>query len=215
MDKKAKDRLIEEKIRRKYKWDIVQKVSIELEEMEKAYRKHLQTLLFDKMNNEPYIMFKELATDGIYKELCEYVAKKNENKWKYLFITVNFKDYDLGDDELIGKLLQKTRKIVTKKWVTKAMWCYETRGLMKGLHVHMKIWVDPKKKIYDCQREVYNTVKDHVGSKRHVDRRYSNIEGCFEDYIKGIKGKVQKENHANDTLFRKKYGLDDVYIVEK
>lgn len=122
---------------------------------------------------------------------------------------------DLEDPNNIGNILKKTMKITAKKWVNKAMYCYETRGLMKRLHVHMKIWVDPKKKIYDCQREVYNTVKELVGNQRHVDRRYSNIDGCFEEYIRGIKGKVRKANYENDKLFRKRYGLDDVYIIEK
>lgn len=215
MSDRTKNRLIEEKIRKQYEWDVVQKVTVELEEKERAFRKHLRDFMFDKMNNEPYMMFKDMATEGTYKELADYVSKKNENKWKYLFITVNFKEMDLEDPNNIGNILKKTMKITAKKWVNKAMYCYETRGLMKGLHVHMKIWVDPKKKIYDCQREVYNTVKELVGNQRHVDRRYSNIDGCFEEYIRGIKGKVRKANYENDKLFRKRYGLDDVYIIEK
>lgn len=183
------------------------------QERERAVRKQIYYYEYDKINNEPFKNLEAWVPKDYLEGIGDYIAKKGVNKWKYLMVTINFKDYDLEDIGLVKTLIKKINKVTKKKWIDQAMWCYETRDLMKGLHVHMKIWVNKKKKIYECKREIFNTVKDHVGSKRHVNHRYSNIDGCFENYIRGIKAKEIKPNNDNDIIFRRKYELQDVYTI--
>ncbi|WP_445775567.1 hypothetical protein, partial [Shewanella sp.] len=155
---------------------------------EKAFEKLFKEFWYDKSLKTAEI------TDDYIPEVCKeefqkYVGKRGKARYKYLLITINFKpDVDF---EMAYKQFEKYTK---KKWIDKCINCFEWRKEMTkddngGMHIHSKVWIADKKNPYKCKGEVYNTFKNLVGNKLHVNVRYSNAEGCFEDYIAGLKKK--------------------------
>lgn len=115
-------------------------------------------------------------------------------------------------------MIKQIEKSLKKKWIMKWSWCLETRGLLNnravGIHAHIRTVVIDDKYSYECKREMYNTFKHLVGNVAHVNAKYSNIEGAFIDYVKGIKKGEPKENAKADDMFRAQYGLEDYYSKE-
>lgn len=194
---------------------------------DKAIVKMFMEYCYDKFSENPRdIMHMVPASDK--DDFEKYVLKRNNNRYKYLLITINYKP-----DVDIKEIVKKTEKVTKKKWINKAMWCYEQRekdekleGLLdgeklplpyifKGIHVHMKVWLSEKKNPYHCKREVFNTVKHIVGNKMHVNVRYSNRDGCFDAYCNGWKNESHKPGWEMDCLMRKRLGLEYVYTTEK
>ena len=95
------------------------------------------------------------------------------------------------------------------------MYCIEWREGDKGMHAHIKIWLNENKNPYRCKGEFYNTFKSLVGNKQHVNIRYSNTDGCFEEYIMGIKDGEFKKNRENDIRNRDECKIEMYYISDK
>lgn len=126
-------------------------------------------------------------------------------RYRYLLITVNPRE---GSN--MSRFMTKVYKYLKKKWIKKSMTCIEWRNEDKGLHMHSKVWLMEGKKPYDCKREVFNTFKEMLGNKLHVDILYSNIDGCFEKYIRGLKRGQPKSNYDHNVRLRKEHNIPDI-----
>lgn len=160
----------------------------------------------DEMGN--YTVCK-LAPDSIRSEMSNWLNKKAKmrgTKYKYCMFTINFKEEI--DIEYIKK---KLKKCLTKNWIEQYIYCYEWRDIDKGMHVHLKTWIKEGKVVYNCKKEVYNTFKDLVGNKLHVNVRYSNRNDCFNEYIKGYKLGQVKPTHIHDCVMRNRLKLEAYY----
>lgn len=134
----------------------------------------------------------------------KYVFNRRSKRYKWIMITANFME-----GAPLKEIRKKVEKCLKKKWIAKASYCYEWRDKDVGLHWHCKMEIKDgsEKDVYSCKRECYNTFKDLCGHKMHVNVRYSNIEGCFDDYIKGLKKGELKVNNKYDVMNRKKFDL--------
>lgn len=164
---------------------------------EEGIKKLLKEFWYDKALEETSV-FEDYIPEDMLEEVVEYTSKRNRNsRYKYAMFTINFKE-----KVTLKNAMKKFEKFRTKKWIEKSMSCMEWRGLYLGMHLHSKVWIKDGKRIYDCKREVYNTFKDLVGNKMHVNVRYSNRENCFEEYIKGYKKGKMKDSFAVTELMR-------------
>lgn len=144
------------------------------------------------------------------KGITEYIESRNGNRYKYIMITVN------PNEDVEHKLFcKKIRKALKKVWINNWMYCIEWRDGEKGMHAHIKIWLDENKNPYRCKGEFYNTFKHVVGNKQHINIRYSNTDGCFEKYIMGIKDGEKKKNYADDIGNRVKYKMEKYYVSDE
>lgn len=182
-----------------------------LECLEKARKKIIQEFLYERLRNTPEKII-ELLPKNDHKEYIAYNKERNSSRYKYVMCTVNFKE-----DISIKVILKKIEKALAKTWVIQAMYCLEQRAEYgedaSGIHAHIKIWIREGKNPYKCKGELYNTFKGVVGNKLHVNMRYSNVEGCFEEYIKGYKKGKEKKRNMADKVWRKSLGLENVYRV--
>lgn len=158
----------------------------------------------DKFTRDPTSM-EEITLIPVENDLKLFCMAKNRGiSYKYLLITVNFKPEIEWDDDLKKKIL----KFWKKKWITKSVSCIEFRTIDgTGMHMHSKVWLKEGKKWTDCKREVYNTFKEYVGNKQHVNIVGTYRDGAFDDYVNGIKGGQKKVNYAADLAFRKNLGI--------
>lgn len=176
------------------------------QQREKTVLKLAEQYYRDMIIEEPSIA-KDYVPDGMQDEFQKYCVKRYGGRYKWIIFTVNFKP-----KATLGDVIKKVTKCVKKKWITRYLLCYETRNHRgEGIHIHMKVWLEEGKKPYDCKREMFNTFKNLVENRMHVNCRYSNRDGCFEEYIKGIKGGEKKQNYEFDRVWRKEHGLTDVY----
>lgn len=140
--------------------------------------------------------------------LSAWLDKKNTSRYRYILLTVNFKE---GVD--INDVLKKIEKCLTKRWIVNYMWCLEWRDLNKGMHCHMRLEIKGGKQSYRCKGEVYNTFKHLVGNKNHIHAHYNNDCSHFDEYIKGYRNGKPKETSKIDAVMRKKYELKNYYVA--
>lgn len=136
---------------------------------------------------------------------------EEDQKKKSYMITINWNSNSHSVEELQPVLA----KVLSKKWINKYSLTHEQRGeilplMGKGYHVHLLVQ-DVDKIPSQVHREVYNTVKDYVGNKKHVDVQL--IKNCWLqdklDYIAGKKFDSDKHQKlAIDEVFRKTYRLE-------
>lgn len=175
--------------------------------VERAISKTICDFYSDYIRNHPNIILRELPMN-LEDDYRRWDANR-KGVYKYALATINFDQNKCTIEEMLNRMDKICRKI----WIEKYIYCFECRDKeYNGIHVHMKIWIKDGKKPYECGREIYNTVKHVVGNRQHVNMRYSNIEGCFEPYIKGVKGDAMKKNHKYDLEFRQANGLKDLYM---
>lgn len=174
---------------------------------EKAAKKVACEYYYEAIHKDPG-MLNNFLPDSEVENIKEYVlSKEYGQRYKYLMITVNPKE-----GMCLTAFHKQIRKSVKKIFIAKSMYCFEWRNIDEGLHCHIKIWLKKRKKeVYNIKREFYNTFKHLVGNKQHVNARYSNRDGCFEDYIMGMKAGKPKDTHQVDVEMRKKHGLKDIY----
>lgn len=174
-----------------------------------AAYKHLKEFYYDRQSNNLEFFDKYLPESHV-EEFQVYMGKRNgTGRYRYLMISVNPMKHVSYE-----QFMKKVTKCKTKKWIEQESTCIEWThdeikdefGLIDngGMHMHMKIWIKKDKNPYECKREVYNTFKDLV-EKQCVNVRYSNRDGCFDDYIKGLKGKEDKECMGYTRKYRKLY----------
>lgn len=163
----------------------------------RAKRKILSEFWYDKVSND-FEWLKHDVPKNFKSEVREYLESRNSSRYKYAMFTINPKE-----GTVFSELQKKVEKALKKVWVENYLFCYEWRDKDKGLHVHIKVWIKKEKNPYHCKREIYNTFKHLVGNKKHVNVRYSNREGCFDEYIKnGIKDGKKKKNSEFDRINR-------------
>lgn len=179
----------------------------------RALEKIMGQFFYDKWMDEPIDIADAF---WIHKEDYLKWAEKRSSKsrYKYVMFTINpYKD----DVDLLKK---KIEKCVCKNWITKYMYCFEQRGKMdkdlgKGIHIHLKVWLKEGKNVYRCRGEVYNTFKSCVQTAKHINVRYSNRDGCFDDYIQGWKTingeKIRKDKWDDDCKWRYEHCLHNLY----
>ncbi len=124
-------------------------------------------------------------------------------------ITVNPKD-----DTPVYMLSKKIIKCISKKWIRTAIYCHEWRNEKEGLHCHIGCEIDDKNPS-EINRECYNTFKNMVGNKRHVNVKMSNGLKAFENYVMGIKDGKAKPNSKFDKINRISEGLEDWYVYTR
>lgn len=172
---------------------------------DEAIKKILKEFHYDKLINDPDAMGNEVP-EFAKDELISWMEQRNSNRYKYAMITINPKE-----DTDVFRFVKKIQKASTKTWIKHFMWCIEWREINKGMHCHMKVWIEESKNPYRIKGEMYNTFKHMVGNKLHINIRYSNREGCFEEYIKGYKDGQIKDHHQASLIMRQKCNLNDVY----
>lgn len=172
---------------------------------DRAINKLLDQYLFDKIlmgefNLEDYIPKEEV------ENLDDYIQDRQKRSYKRIMITVN------PMENIAFSYFEKCLlKCIKKKWILNGIYCYEWRGLNKGLHCHIACSIDPSKNPAAIHREVYNTFKNFVGNKQHVNIKYSNMANGFTNYVKGIKRGSPKENAIIDEQHRAELSLDQWY----
>lgn len=180
-----------------------------------AIKKILKEYNYDMILKDP-----TLVTDYVPKSLQgdfeKYIGKRTGQRYKYAMFTINF-----DKDVTFERALKAYKKYVKKIWIDEAMTCFEWRkeGIerceFEGMHIHSKVWFKKGKNPYKAKGEIYNTFKNLVGNPMHINARYSNIENCFEDYIKGYrKGKVKDTNPVS-ILARETIGVENIYHKSK
>lgn len=132
----------------------------------------------------------------------------------FFFVTLNFKP---GTEVEVAKKL--VSNVIAKKWIGKYYYTYEQRGtsaeeLGTGLHVHLVLIPNRTKHVSEVNREIYNSIKNYVGNRYHVDVKMYKSEFLSDklDYIQGKKWDPEKDPKIKiDALFREKYFLDTTY----
>ncbi len=146
--------------------------------------------------------------------MVEYFKdRKGKGRYKYLFVGIN-----PFTDVTYQELIRLYNKYKNKKWIEKIESCIEwttgesnTDGKFHNgnMHIHSKIWLDPKKDPYRCRREIYNTFKG-VLEYNNVQVEFGNREGSFDQYIRGYKlGKIKPCMEVT-TIYRKHYKAKDI-----
>lgn len=187
----------------------IRKMSLFRRSKEKDIRKLLKEFWYDKCMNESAEM-DDYVPEIMQEEVYKYLGKRGDKgRYNFAMFTVNFReDVKWG---LVKKKFEKYRK---KVWIEKELSCVEWRDGDKGLHIHSKVWIrqptEGERKVYSFKREVYNTFKSLVGNRLHVNVRYSNKKGCFDEYIMRIKGGEKKKNFENNVVNRVKLGVKNV-----
>lgn len=150
-----------------------------------------------------------------YQSEAEFVAKMREQfadnfKTVAYLITINWD----SNAHSVSDLQKPLQKVLSKKWLKNILIAHEQRGeilpdLGKGYHVHI-LAEGVDKPPSQVHREIYNTVKNYVGNKRHVDIQPVKKEWLQDkkDYLTGKKFDSDKEQKCQlDIIFRKQYGL--------
>lgn len=178
-----------------------------------ARSKSIDKLLFDFMYDSLMKDTKSMLSfipSRHHEDYEKYIANRTGYGKRYMMATINFKP---GVDlEIVKKQMKKCLK---KIWIEEYMYCYEIRNEDEeadaGLHIHLKIWKAKNKKSGECKREIYNTFKHLVNNIQCVNMRHSNIDGCFEKYIRGFKNDDKKDCLDISRRYRDENGLEDYY----
>lgn len=112
--------------------------------------------------------------------------------------TINFRD-----DCPRGIMIKQVNKCLRKKWIVNYMYRWECRGDDIGIHIHIRCEIKNGKNTYNCKREMWNTFKECVGSRKHVNCRYSNRDDAFVKYVKGYRNGSKKEHWDLDEELNK------------
>lgn len=132
-----------------------------------------------------------------------------QEKENHFLITINW-----DPTHPVESLQPILNKVISKKWIVRYMLTHEQRGedeseIGKGYHNHILVErVD--KKLSEVHREVFNTVKNYVGHKKHVDVQQVKPEWLQDkrDYVLGLKFDSSKQDKLEiDKLFRSTYRL--------
>lgn len=150
-----------------------------------------------------------------YASEAEFVAEMRErlaDKTQVVahLITINWNSNAFSVQELQKPL----NKVLSKKWLKDILVSHEQRGeilpdMGKGYHVHI-LAEGVNKPVSQIHREIYNTVKDYIGNKKHLDIQTVKKEWLQDkkDYLTGKKYDASKEQKMNlDIIFRKQFGL--------
>lgn len=146
-------------------------------------------------------------------------AKKIRKEYKkkdisYYFITINPKECEIYDLEIIMK------KILKKKWCEMYCYVYEQRGKTedeqgKGKHIHMII----KKKTAKSSaiKEIYESIKEYCDNKECIDIREISKYGkaIRERYMRGEKAEIKLQSVEIDKKWRRENKLKEIYIVKR
>lgn len=143
-------------------------------------------------------------------ELWKKQLTEDEKK-KHYMITINWNSNSHSVEELQPVL----SKVLAKKWIKKYSLTHEQRGeilphMGQGYHVHLLVQ-DCDKIPSQVHREIYNTVKDYVGNRKHVDVQLVKNSWLQDklDYIAGKKFDHDKDQKLEiDVIFRRTYGLE-------
>jgi len=184
-------------------------------------RDELYKILYKKKINMECSMniCKDSTMQSLYDEvqlLKEQNNRKSSQQY-YYWITFNPKP-----DITLEQLRKFTDKLLSKKWITDAIYSYEQRGETledcgKGIHMHILIHRNNFKTTH-AKREIYNTFKSYTGiSKDIFDKNcfkaipYSWGEDKVE-YLKGNKWDSEKDSKIKiDAEFRQKNNLSIYY----
>lgn len=161
-----------------------------------------------------------LATNGpaldelrLSEPMRLYVQSKSKTKRNNAFVTINWKPGTSVDTAI--RLL---RNVFQKTWVDKYHYTFEQRGehieeLGKGFHSHL-LFIEVDKPKSQISREIYNTVKNYVGNKLHVDVRMIPTDWIADklEYMRGNKWDSDKEQKTKmDVLWRQQNHLETIY----
>lgn len=191
--------------------DRIKRIESFIESKNFAMQKIEREFWYDKIIKDPEWL-RGQYNDTIEKDLIKYISKRGRCRYKFIMFTIN--PVEGTNLELFKRKLIKATK---KTWIKKFMYCLEVRkrnhteGGYLGMHAHMWTEVDNDKYSYDCKREMYNTFKNLVGNKMHVNCRYSNNENAFKDYIRGFKRGIEKDCMHVTEEFRKENNIKDIY----
>lgn len=178
------------------------KINFFYENYRKGIGKLVREYAYDCALNDVDILDKYIPKVEL-ENMKEWVESRQSNRYKYAMFTISpNKDVDIA---IFHKSIEKC---VKKVWINHYLYCIEW-GENEGVHCHLKTWIDKNKNPYRCKGEVANTFKKCGGCNINV--RYSNRDGCFEDYIKGVKNGEPKVTYDDDCLKRQKYGLQPIY----
>jgi len=157
---------------------------------------------------------------NIYHEKYKHLQKIEEIKEnsKYIFITINPNAFITLLD-----FINKTNKMMAKKWITNYLYVYEQRGesltdLGKGFHFHC-ILEKPKTKAYAHMiRELSNSANSLCDTSNF---HFFNIKSISEEecqrkiiYLTGSKADESKHlKQEMDIIFRKNNNLKSFYNI--
>ncbi len=175
---------------------------------ERAVNKLLDQYYFDKIMEGGLDLTKFIAENEI-EDIRSYIKTRAKRRYKYIMITVN-----PMEDTPVYMLSKKIIKCISKKWIKNAMYCHEWRDKEIGLHCHIRCEIDDKNPC-EINRECFNTFKNLVGNKLHVNIKMSNANKAFQNYVMGLKDGKPKPNHKYDKVNRLKYELEDWYIYTR
>lgn len=143
--------------------------------------------------------------------ILDNYSRKIRNGIKFAFFTVNVRE-----GVYVEFLMDKISKMLSKCWIKEYMYCIEQRGeneetMGSGLHAHILVSLNKYKRPSDCKREVYNTFRNLVDNKLHVNMR-SGMDGKnFANYILGNKSHDKMDKVDMDILWRENMGIENVY----
>lgn len=210
--------------------DIIKEQQARIKEVDKylhdsklrdSARDELYKILYKKKINMECSMniCKDESMQSLYDEvqlLKEQNNRKSSQQY-YYWITFNPKS-----DITLEQLMKFTDKLLSKKWITDAIYSYEQRGETleecgKGLHMHILI-VRNNFKTTHAKREIYNTFKSYTGMSKDIF-----VNKCFKaipyswgqdkiEYLKGNKWDSEKDAKIKiDAEFRQKNNLNIYY----
>lgn len=168
-------------------------------------KKIVREYCYDKILEMPENCNSYIA-DSEKDKFVEWVKKRTNSRYRFAMFTINFKPE--ADIEIIKKAIKKATK---KCWIENWKYCWECTKNDDNLHIHMKVEIKDGKNSYECKREMYNTFKNVVGNKMHVNVRYSNRTDCFDKYLDGLKDDKMKECMPKTYIMRKRYEFADLY----
>lgn len=176
----------------------------------KALEKIMIEFNYDNiMENKEYAI--SYVPEYLNEEFDNWMSDRQESlvrRHKYAMFTINF-----IEDISFRVMKKKVLKAISKKWVKNPIIRWECRGTeqhynwkWKGIHVHIRCEIDGNKNCYRCVGEMYNTFKDIVGCRKHVNARYGDREDSFIEYCKGYKRGKKKEFFDEDEALNSEMG---------
>lgn len=158
--------------------------------------------------------FKELRqTELALQQRCKEKTAMDHNN-AYAFITINPKpDVELGD------FMKKIEGYVKRSICLKYLYVIEQRGdteeeCGKGFHCHILVKRHLSYKPCKFRENTFNTFKNLVGNKKHVDVQFVGEEFMKDkqEYILGTKTKEGKDvKQKFDKVFRSNNDIRDYY----
>jgi hypothetical protein len=170
-----------------------------------------------RLQDDPILFLQEMGTenpDRAAQPMLAITQRQREGNSTHVFITINPRP-----DVTLHQLMEKISKVLKKKWLTDQPYLYaieqrseDTTNMGEGIHAHMVIpkATEPRR----IRDQVYNTLKDIVGTPKHVDfifRTEDKIKGVIT-YIKGTKVSKDKMRKVEiDKIWRERQGLQPYY----